>query len=181
MLPFLFDFPTDESGVLLTDVAHIPQTAASHHQPLTRQQSPTADMQKEDGRDSFYQGERQIYIQQDAAVALHSIFSCIKLHVIWNHCVSAVPLIDSSFLEGILPDCVYKPSYTIKDFPLQRYQGLQFVRVYFVDSIFFLLLLTFAFLFTYASYWFNSFWLVLSVWGTYVLQPNKMSSFNSLK
>ncbi|XP_056907512.1 LOW QUALITY PROTEIN: beta-1,4-N-acetylgalactosaminyltransferase 3 [Takifugu flavidus] len=88
----------DESALLLTDVAHIPQTTASHRQSPAKQQGPTTDAQREDRRDSLYQ----------------------------------VPLIDSSFLKGILPDCVYKPSYTIKDFPLQRYQGLQFVHMSYI-------------------------------------------------
>uniref|UniRef100_H2UMV0 Beta-1,4-N-acetylgalactosaminyltransferase n=1 Tax=Takifugu rubripes TaxID=31033 RepID=H2UMV0_TAKRU len=85
-------------ALLLTDVAHIPQTTASHRQSPAKQQGPTTDAQREDRRDSLYQ----------------------------------VPLIDSSFLKGILPDCVYKPSYTIKDFPLQRYQGLQFVHMSYI-------------------------------------------------
>uniref|UniRef100_H3DPG4 Beta-1,4-N-acetylgalactosaminyltransferase n=1 Tax=Tetraodon nigroviridis TaxID=99883 RepID=H3DPG4_TETNG len=88
----------NESAALLTDVAHIPQTAASHQQKPAKQQSPRADVQRDDRRDSLYQ----------------------------------VPLIDSSFLRGVLPDCVYKPSYTIKGFPLQRYQGLQFVHMSYI-------------------------------------------------
>ncbi|XP_044050623.1 beta-1,4-N-acetylgalactosaminyltransferase 3 [Siniperca chuatsi] len=43
-----------------------------------------------------------------------------------------VPLINSEFLQGLLPDCSYKPSYTIKDFPLLRYQGLQFVHMSYI-------------------------------------------------
>ncbi|KAM9816092.1 beta-1,4-N-acetylgalactosaminyltransferase 3 isoform X1 [Syngnathus typhle] len=39
----------------------------------------------------------------------------------------AVPLLDNSFLQGLLPDCSYKPSYTI-NFPLQRYQGIHYVH-----------------------------------------------------
>lgn len=135
-LPVFFDLSTDESALLLTDVAHIPQTAASHRQSPAKQQGPTTDAQWEDRRDSLYQGVRQFHIHQRMKM-MHSTFPSDKLHVIWNHCLCAVPLIDSSFLKGILPDCAYKPSYTIKDFPLQRYQGLQFVCIYFVYSFFF--------------------------------------------
>nr|XP_046250384.1 beta-1,4-N-acetylgalactosaminyltransferase 3 isoform X2 [Scatophagus argus] len=88
----------NESALLLNDVAHIPQTAASHQHTPTKQRDATADMLREEPRDTLYQ----------------------------------VPLINSKFLQGLLPDCLYKPSYTIKDFPLLRYQGLQFVRMSYV-------------------------------------------------
>lgn len=45
-------------------------------------------------------------------------------------CLFAVNLMNSEYLEGVLPDCSYKPSYIIKDFPLMRYQGLQFVCIF---------------------------------------------------
>lgn len=45
-------------------------------------------------------------------------------------CLSAVPLLNSAFVEDVLPNCFYKPSYTFKDFPLLRYQGLQSVCIY---------------------------------------------------
>ncbi|XP_070763572.1 beta-1,4-N-acetylgalactosaminyltransferase 3 [Enoplosus armatus] len=88
----------NESALLMTDVAHIPQTAASHQHTPTKQHSAAADMLREDLRDTLYQ----------------------------------VPLINSKFLQGVLPDCSYKPSYTIKDFPLLRYQGLQFVHMSYI-------------------------------------------------
>ncbi|XP_059190319.1 beta-1,4-N-acetylgalactosaminyltransferase 3 [Centropristis striata] len=43
-----------------------------------------------------------------------------------------VPLLNSKFLQGVLPDCLYQPSYIIKDFPLMRYQGLQFVHLSYI-------------------------------------------------
>ncbi|XP_033941919.1 beta-1,4-N-acetylgalactosaminyltransferase 3 [Pseudochaenichthys georgianus] len=88
----------NESALLMSDVAHIPQTAASHQHTSTEQQKGAADMLREDPRDSFYQ----------------------------------VPLLDNKFLQGVLPDCSYKPSYIIKDFPLLRYQGLQFVHMSYI-------------------------------------------------
>ncbi len=36
-------------------------------------------------------------------------------------------MIDQSRLENVLPSCVYSPTYVVKDFPIARYQGLQFV------------------------------------------------------
>uniref|UniRef100_A0A4W6DB45 Beta-1,4-N-acetylgalactosaminyltransferase n=1 Tax=Lates calcarifer TaxID=8187 RepID=A0A4W6DB45_LATCA len=89
---------TDESAFLMSDVAHIPQTAASHQHTPTKQHNAAADMLREDPRDTLHQ----------------------------------VPLINSKFLQGVLPDCSYKPSYTIKDFPLLRYQGLQFVHMSYI-------------------------------------------------
>ncbi|XP_052006419.1 N-acetyl-beta-glucosaminyl-glycoprotein 4-beta-N-acetylgalactosaminyltransferase 1-like [Xyrauchen texanus] len=43
-----------------------------------------------------------------------------------------VPMIDQSRLENVLPSCVYAPTYVVKDFPIARYQGLQFVYLSYV-------------------------------------------------
>uniref|UniRef100_H2TLV3 Beta-1,4-N-acetylgalactosaminyltransferase n=1 Tax=Takifugu rubripes TaxID=31033 RepID=H2TLV3_TAKRU len=42
------------------------------------------------------------------------------------------PMIHPSRLENVLPACLYSPTYVVKDFPIARYQGLQFVYLSFV-------------------------------------------------
>ncbi|KAM9807442.1 beta-1,4-N-acetylgalactosaminyltransferase 3 [Neosynchiropus ocellatus] len=88
----------DESALLIGENAHIPQTAASHRQTITKRSSDTADILRSDPRDDFYK----------------------------------VPLVNKRYLQGILPQCSYQPSYTIKDYPLRRYQGLEFVQLSYV-------------------------------------------------
>uniref|UniRef100_A0A4W3KJW5 Beta-1,4-N-acetylgalactosaminyltransferase n=1 Tax=Callorhinchus milii TaxID=7868 RepID=A0A4W3KJW5_CALMI len=43
-----------------------------------------------------------------------------------------LPFIEESKIRQVLPECVYRPSYVIKGFPLLRYQGLQFVHLTYV-------------------------------------------------
>ncbi|NXN14533.1 B4GN4 acetylgalactosaminyltransferase, partial [Indicator maculatus] len=42
------------------------------------------------------------------------------------------PAIEASRLEDVLVPCAYSPTYVLKDFPIARYQGLQFVYLSFV-------------------------------------------------
>lgn len=37
------------------------------------------------------------------------------------------PRVEPSELESVLEPCAYSPTYVVKDFPIARYQGLQFV------------------------------------------------------
>ncbi|KAH0621041.1 hypothetical protein JD844_022051 [Phrynosoma platyrhinos] len=39
------------------------------------------------------------------------------------------PQIEPSHVENVLVPCAYSPTYVVKDFPIARYQGLQFVSV----------------------------------------------------
>ncbi|XP_068459525.1 beta-1,4-N-acetylgalactosaminyltransferase 3 [Clinocottus analis] len=43
-----------------------------------------------------------------------------------------MPLINSTFLQDVLPDCPYEPSYTIKNMKINRYQGLNYVHMSFI-------------------------------------------------
>ncbi|XP_040266250.1 N-acetyl-beta-glucosaminyl-glycoprotein 4-beta-N-acetylgalactosaminyltransferase 1 [Bufo bufo] len=42
------------------------------------------------------------------------------------------PMIEQSKVENVLVPCAYSPTYVVKDFPIARYQGLQFVYLTFV-------------------------------------------------
>ncbi|XP_058160837.1 N-acetyl-beta-glucosaminyl-glycoprotein 4-beta-N-acetylgalactosaminyltransferase 1 [Dasypus novemcinctus] len=42
------------------------------------------------------------------------------------------PRVEPSSLEAVLQPCAYAPTYVVKDFPIARYQGLQFVYLSFV-------------------------------------------------
>ncbi|XP_053418605.1 N-acetyl-beta-glucosaminyl-glycoprotein 4-beta-N-acetylgalactosaminyltransferase 1 isoform X1 [Nycticebus coucang] len=42
------------------------------------------------------------------------------------------PRMEPSSLENVLEPCTYAPTYVVKDFPIARYQGLQFVYLSFV-------------------------------------------------
>ncbi|XP_076861826.1 LOW QUALITY PROTEIN: N-acetyl-beta-glucosaminyl-glycoprotein 4-beta-N-acetylgalactosaminyltransferase 1 [Brachyhypopomus gauderio] len=91
---------TEESGLKMNSVDHIPQTLASHGPLPTSRAARThgADMLKPDPRDTFFK----------------------------------TTMIDPARLENVLPSCLYSPTYVVKDFPIARYQGLQFVYLSFV-------------------------------------------------
>ncbi|KAG7332887.1 hypothetical protein KOW79_003022 [Hemibagrus wyckioides] len=92
---------SDESSLKISEVSHVPQTAASHVTlPLEKTQDPLhrVEMLREDPRDSFFK----------------------------------TPLLDKSRLWGLLPECFYRPSYTVKDRMIGRYQGLHFVHLTYV-------------------------------------------------
>ncbi|XP_076853716.1 N-acetyl-beta-glucosaminyl-glycoprotein 4-beta-N-acetylgalactosaminyltransferase 1 [Brachyhypopomus gauderio] len=92
---------TDESGLKMSSVTHVPQTLASHSRPAQETpgtETPTADMLRADARDTFYK----------------------------------IPMIERSRVEKVLPSCLYSPTYIVKDFPIARYQGLQFVYLPYV-------------------------------------------------
>lgn len=44
-------------------------------------------------------------------------------------------MINSWRLENVLPACLYSPTYVVKDFPIARYQGLQFVSHIFLTFV----------------------------------------------
>uniref|UniRef100_A0A8C3Y680 Beta-1,4-N-acetylgalactosaminyltransferase n=1 Tax=Catharus ustulatus TaxID=91951 RepID=A0A8C3Y680_CATUS len=44
------------------------------------------------------------------------------------------PAIEASRVENVLVPCAYSPTYVVKDFPIARYQGLQFVYLSFVSE-----------------------------------------------
>ncbi|KAK3570563.1 hypothetical protein QTP86_022515 [Hemibagrus guttatus] len=92
---------SDESSLQISEVSHIPQTAASHVAlPLEKTQDPLhrVEMLREDPRDSFFK----------------------------------TPLLDKTRLWGLLPECFYRPSYTVKDRMIGRYQGLHYVHLTYV-------------------------------------------------
>uniref|UniRef100_A0A3B3YT42 Beta-1,4-N-acetylgalactosaminyltransferase n=1 Tax=Poecilia mexicana TaxID=48701 RepID=A0A3B3YT42_9TELE len=99
---------TDESSLKMNSVDHIPQTLASHiHLPAEFQpQGLEGDMITPHGADMLRPDPRDTFY--------------------------STPVIDPSRLQNVLPACLYSPTYVVKDFPIARYQGLQFVYLSFV-------------------------------------------------
>ncbi|XDV29145.1 hypothetical protein PO909_032298 [Leuciscus waleckii] len=95
----------NESTLKAGDVNHIPQTTASHVTPPQRS-SQRSSQTPPHGADM---------LRADPRDSFHR-----------------VPLLDRMRLQGVLPDCIYNPSYIIKGYPLVRYQGLQFVHLTYV-------------------------------------------------
>uniref|UniRef100_A0A6Q2Z9K7 Beta-1,4-N-acetylgalactosaminyltransferase n=1 Tax=Esox lucius TaxID=8010 RepID=A0A6Q2Z9K7_ESOLU len=95
---------TDESTLKMNSVDHIPQTQASHSR------LPLADK-----RGHFSTEHGADMLKPDPRDTFYS-----------------TPLIEASRLENVLPACLYSPTYVVKDFPIARYQGLQFVYLSFV-------------------------------------------------
>ncbi|XP_056137979.1 LOW QUALITY PROTEIN: N-acetyl-beta-glucosaminyl-glycoprotein 4-beta-N-acetylgalactosaminyltransferase 1 [Lampris incognitus] len=100
---------TDESNLKMNSVDHIPQTLASHiHLPA---ETPAQGQGMEGG--SKQHGADML--RPDPRDTFYS-----------------TPMIDPARLENVLPVCLYSPTYVVKDFPIARYQGLQFVYLSFV-------------------------------------------------
>ncbi|CAJ1057393.1 LOW QUALITY PROTEIN: N-acetyl-beta-glucosaminyl-glycoprotein 4-beta-N-acetylgalactosaminyltransferase 1 [Xyrichtys novacula] len=99
---------TDESNLKMNSVEHIPQTLASHIR-LPEESLP----QGLEGGSITQHGADML--KPDPRDTFYS-----------------TPMIDPSRLENVLPACLYSPTYVVKDFPIARYQGLQFVYLSFV-------------------------------------------------
>ncbi|KAM8890636.1 N-acetyl-beta-glucosaminyl-glycoprotein 4-beta-N-acetylgalactosaminyltransferase 1 [Spinachia spinachia] len=99
---------TDESNLKMNSVDHIPQTVASH---------------------SRLPAEAQARSLQGGGVAQHG---ADMLKPDPRDTFYSTPMIDRSRLDNVLPACLYSPTYVVKDFPIARYQGLQFVYLSFV-------------------------------------------------
>ncbi|KAM8860929.1 N-acetyl-beta-glucosaminyl-glycoprotein 4-beta-N-acetylgalactosaminyltransferase 1 [Synchiropus picturatus] len=99
---------TDESDLKMNSVDHIPQTLASHVR------LPEELQRREQERGGVMQHGADM-LKPDPRDNFYS-----------------TPLINPSRLENVLPACLYSPTYVVKDFPIARYQGLQFVYLSFV-------------------------------------------------
>uniref|UniRef100_A0AAX7U6S8 Beta-1,4-N-acetylgalactosaminyltransferase n=1 Tax=Astatotilapia calliptera TaxID=8154 RepID=A0AAX7U6S8_ASTCA len=97
-----------ESNLKMNSVDHIPQTLASH----IRLPEETQPQGLEGGRTILHGADM---LKPDPRDTFYS-----------------TPMIDPSRLENVLPACLYSPTYVVKDFPIARYQGLQFVYLSFV-------------------------------------------------
>uniref|UniRef100_H3CYM8 Hexosyltransferase n=1 Tax=Tetraodon nigroviridis TaxID=99883 RepID=H3CYM8_TETNG len=99
----------DESSLKMNSVDHIPQTLASH----SRLPDHIQPQDLEGGSSTAHHGADML--KPDPR---DNFFN--------------TPMIHPSRLENVLPACLYSPTYVVKDFPIARYQGLQFVYLSFV-------------------------------------------------
>uniref|UniRef100_A0A8C4ECT1 Beta-1,4-N-acetylgalactosaminyltransferase n=1 Tax=Dicentrarchus labrax TaxID=13489 RepID=A0A8C4ECT1_DICLA len=99
---------SDESNLKMNSVDHIPQTLASHIR------LPEVSLPQGLERGSIMQHGADM-LKPDPRDTFYS-----------------TPMINPSRLENVLPACLYSPTYVVKDFPIARYQGLQFVYLSFV-------------------------------------------------
>uniref|UniRef100_A0A8C6VQZ0 Hexosyltransferase n=1 Tax=Nothobranchius furzeri TaxID=105023 RepID=A0A8C6VQZ0_NOTFU len=92
----------------MNSVDHIPQTLASHIRlpEVSWPRGPEGKLNVQHGADMLRPDPRDTFY--------------------------STPMIDPSRLENTLPACLYSPTYVVKDFPIARYQGLQFVYLSFV-------------------------------------------------
>uniref|UniRef100_A0A8C8LTW1 Beta-1,4-N-acetylgalactosaminyltransferase n=1 Tax=Oncorhynchus tshawytscha TaxID=74940 RepID=A0A8C8LTW1_ONCTS len=99
---------TDESSLKMNSVEHIPQTLASHSRPssVEEQSQEHSHFSSQHGADMLKPDPRDTFY--------------------------STPMIQASRLENVLPACLYSPTYVVKDFPIARYQGLQFVYLSFI-------------------------------------------------
>lgn len=136
----------------MNHVEHIPQTLASHsgsHLWEAQQDEHGADMLKADPRDTFFLSK----FQWNGSVPIpdgiwgeekgHLRRPCHPLPLSWVEAsllgsvgarwdalgFPTAPAIEASRVENVLVPCAYSPTYVVKDFPIARYQGLQFVSV----------------------------------------------------
>ncbi|KAM6960515.1 N-acetyl-beta-glucosaminyl-glycoprotein 4-beta-N-acetylgalactosaminyltransferase 1 [Aplochiton taeniatus] len=115
---------TDESSLKMNSVDHIPQTLASHTWP-------PAEPQAKGQGPGMGQGTGQ-GMGQRAYGPAGSQHGADMLKPDPRDTFYSTPMIAPSRLENVLPACLYSPTYVVKDFPIARYQGLQFVYLSFV-------------------------------------------------
>ncbi|KAM6157829.1 N-acetyl-beta-glucosaminyl-glycoprotein 4-beta-N-acetylgalactosaminyltransferase 1 [Rhynchocyon petersi] len=94
---------TDESSLKMDHVAHVPQSPASHVRGASHM---GGQWQEELSADMLRPDVRDTFF--------------------------LTPRMEPAHLENVLEPCAYAPTYVVKDFPIARYQGLQFVYLSFV-------------------------------------------------
>lgn len=67
--------------------------------------------------------DSRVYLKLNSRICSYPTSNIYFLRLL----LPSAPMIDPSRLENVLPACLYSPTYVVKDFPIARYQGLQFV------------------------------------------------------